>query len=58
MSIRTYVVDDSAVVRQALMHILQGDPEIELVGSAPNPFLLYTCPTPRDRTSSRTPSSA
>jgi len=39
MSIRTYVVDDSAVVRQALMHILQGDPEIELVGSAPNPLL-------------------
>jgi two-component system chemotaxis response regulator CheB len=39
MSIRTYVVDDSAVVRQALMHMLQGDPEIELVGSAPNPLL-------------------
>lgn len=39
MSIRTYVVDDSAVVRQALMHMLQGDDEIELVGSAPNPLL-------------------
>lgn len=39
MSIRTYVVDDSAVVRQALTHMLQGDPEIELVGSAPNPLL-------------------
>ncbi|MEY4863845.1 MAG: hypothetical protein RLZ51_1940, partial [Pseudomonadota bacterium] len=39
MSIRTYVVDDSAVVRQALMHMLQSDPDIELVGSAPNPLL-------------------
>jgi two-component system chemotaxis response regulator CheB len=39
MTIKVFVVDDSAVVRQALMHILQGDREIELVGSAPNPLI-------------------
>ena len=39
MSIKVYVVDDSAVVRQTLMHLLQGDPEIELMGSAPNPLI-------------------
>ena len=33
------MVDDSAVVRQTLMHLLQGDPEIELMGSAPNPLI-------------------
>ena len=37
--IKVYVVDDSAVVRQTLMHLLQGDPEIELMGSAPNPLI-------------------
>ena len=39
MAIKVYVVDDSAVVRQTLMHLLQGDPEIELMGSAPNPLI-------------------
>ena len=39
MVIKVYVVDDSAVVRQTLMHLLQGDPEIELMGSAPNPLI-------------------
>lgn len=39
MAIQVYVVDDSAVVRQTLMHLLQGDPEIVLQGSAPNPLL-------------------
>jgi two-component system, chemotaxis family, protein-glutamate methylesterase/glutaminase len=39
MTIQVYVIDDSAVVRQALMHILQGDPEIALMGSAPNPLI-------------------
>ena len=39
MVIKVYVVDDSAVVRQALLHLLQGDPEIELMGSAPNPLI-------------------
>jgi len=32
-------VDDSAVVRQTLMGLLQGDPEIEWLGSAPNPLI-------------------
>ena len=39
MAIKVYVVDDSAVVRQTLMHLLQGDPELELMGSAPNPLI-------------------
>ena len=39
MTIKVYLVDDSAVVRQTLMHLLTGDPEIELVGSAPNPLI-------------------
>jgi len=39
MTIKVYVVDDSAVVRQALKFLLQDDPEIELVGSAPNPLI-------------------
>lgn len=37
--IRVFVVDDSAVVRQTLMALLQGDREIELAGSAPNPLI-------------------
>jgi two-component system chemotaxis response regulator CheB len=37
--IRVFVVDDSAVVRQTMQALLQGDPGIELVGSAPNPIL-------------------
>lgn len=39
MSIKVYVVDDSAVVRQALAHMLAGNHEVELMGSAPNPLL-------------------
>ena len=39
MTIKAYVIDDSAVVRQTLQHLLQGQAEIELVGSAPNPLL-------------------
>ena len=39
MAIKVYVVDDSAVVRQTLMHLIQGDAEIELMGSAPNPLI-------------------
>ena len=39
MTIKVFVVDDSAVVRQTLMHLLQADPEIELMGSAPNPLI-------------------
>ena len=37
--IKVFVVDDSAVVRQTLQHLLQGDAELELVGSAPNPLI-------------------
>lgn len=37
--IKVFVVDDSAIVRQTLAHLLAGDPEISLLGSAPNPLL-------------------
>ncbi len=39
MTVRVFVVDDSAVVRQALAHMLAGNSEVELIGSAPNPLL-------------------
>ena len=39
MTVKVFVVDDSAVVRQALAHMLSGHAEVELVGSAPNPLL-------------------
>jgi len=39
MSVKVFVVDDSAVVRQALAHMLSGNAEVELIGSAPNPLL-------------------
>ncbi|HSW07172.1 protein-glutamate methylesterase/protein-glutamine glutaminase [Aquabacterium sp.] len=39
MTIKVYVVDDSAVVRQALQHLLQDDSTIALIGSAPNPLI-------------------
>ncbi len=39
MAVKVYVVDDSAVVRQALQHMLSGHPDIELIGSAPNPLI-------------------
>jgi two-component system chemotaxis response regulator CheB len=38
-AVKVYVVDDSAVVRQALAHMLAGHPDIELIGSAPNPLI-------------------
>jgi two-component system chemotaxis response regulator CheB len=37
--INVYVVDDSAVVRQTLQQLIAGDPEVELMGSAPNPLI-------------------
>lgn len=37
--IQVFVVDDSAIVRQTLQHLLQADPEIALQGSAPNPLI-------------------
>jgi two-component system chemotaxis response regulator CheB len=39
MVVKVFVVDDSAVVRQALAHMLAGNPEVVLIGSAPNPLL-------------------
>lgn len=39
MTIRVVVIDDSAVVRQAMQHLLQHETEVELVGAAPNPLL-------------------
>jgi len=37
--IRALIVDDSAVVRQALKEILESDPEIEVMGVAPDPYI-------------------
>lgn len=39
MSIRVLVVDDSAVVRKVFTTELSRDPEIEVVGSAPDPYI-------------------
>jgi two-component system chemotaxis response regulator CheB len=37
--IKVYVVDDSAVVRQTMMHLMEGSAEVEFAGSAPNPLI-------------------
>eukprot|EP01037_Dinobryon_pediforme_P030267 gene30267-34265_t len=37
MKVRALIVDDSAAMRAALHHILSSDPEIEVVGTAPEP---------------------
>jgi two-component system chemotaxis response regulator CheB len=37
--IRVLIVDDSAVVRQTLAHILSSDPGIEVIGVAADPFV-------------------
>jgi two-component system chemotaxis response regulator CheB len=39
MPVKVYVIDDSAIVRQTMQHLLQGVPDVELAGSAPNPLL-------------------
>ena len=36
--IRVLIVDDSAVVRQSLEEVLSSDPEIEVIGTARDPF--------------------
>src|SRR5579862_3490974 len=36
--IKVLIVDDSALVRQLLTHILSTDPDIEVVGTASDPF--------------------
>jgi two-component system chemotaxis response regulator CheB len=37
--IRLFVVDDSAVMRQGISHLLHGDREVVLAGTAPNPIV-------------------
>ena len=37
--VRVLIVDDSAVVRQTLVEVLSSDPEIEVVGTAGDPFV-------------------
>jgi two-component system chemotaxis response regulator CheB len=37
--IKVFVVDDSAVVRQTMQQLLEGNAELTLVGSAPNPLI-------------------
>jgi two-component system chemotaxis response regulator CheB len=38
-SIKVFVVDDSAVVRQTITHMLSGSAEIEVIATAPNPLI-------------------
>jgi len=38
-TIKVLIIDDSALVRQTLCEILNSDPEIEVVGTAADPFL-------------------
>jgi two-component system chemotaxis response regulator CheB len=37
--IKVLIVDDSAVIRQAMTEILAGDPAIEVIGTAADPFI-------------------
>jgi two-component system chemotaxis response regulator CheB len=37
--LRVLIVDDSAVVRQTLSEVLSSDPEIEIMATAPDPFV-------------------
>lgn len=37
--VKVLIVDDSALVRQLLTELLGGDPEIEVVGAAPDPYI-------------------
>jgi two-component system chemotaxis response regulator CheB len=37
--IRVLIIDDSALVRQVLTEVLQTDPAIEVVGTAPDPYM-------------------
>lgn len=39
MSIRVLVVDDSSVVRQTMQRIFEPEPDIEVVGTAPDPYV-------------------
>ena len=37
--IRVLIVDDSSLIRQLLSMLLSSDPEIEVVGAAPDPYV-------------------
>src|SRR5208337_2785399 len=37
--IKVLIVDDSALVRQAMSEILSSDPQIEVMAAAPDPFV-------------------
>ena len=37
--IRVLIVDDSAIVRRILTEALSGEPDIEVVGTAPDPYV-------------------
>jgi two-component system, chemotaxis family, protein-glutamate methylesterase/glutaminase len=37
--VRVLVIDDSALIRKLLTEILDGDPQIEVVGTAPDPYV-------------------
>jgi len=39
MPIKVLVVDDSALIRALLKEIIQADPELELVGQAPDAYV-------------------
>jgi two-component system chemotaxis response regulator CheB len=39
MAIRLFVIDDSAVMRQGVAHLLRDDRDVVLAGSAPNPIV-------------------
>ena len=39
MTVRVLIVDDSAIVREMLQRNLSRDPEIEVVGTAPDPYV-------------------
>lgn len=39
MTVRVLIVDDSAIVRELLQRNLSRDPEIEVVGTAPDPYV-------------------
>ncbi len=42
MPIRVLIIDDSALVRQLLTQILNSDPDIEVIGTAPDPIIART----------------
>ena len=39
MTIRVLIIDDSALIRQLLSELLGTDPDIEVVGTAPDPII-------------------